>query len=250
MPEGEKMTRQNKRRLALIISMLVFPITLLYFSPALPVEGAFMGVIGGSIFVFIAMFIGSIFLGRLFCAYLCPAGGIQECAFLAQTRTPKRGRRYYIKYFVWTGMIVGTAFGHIVNTRPVEIDFFFATENGISVHNNFYFMIYYCIVLLILLPALISGKRAFCHYICWMAPFMIFGRKIRTALRLPGVYISHSNESCNSCKRCEMVCPMSLKLEEIATDGAIADPECIQCGSCVDSCTKKSLSYKVGKTGK
>jgi polyferredoxin len=144
-------------------------------------------------------------------------------------------------------MIAGTIIGYIVNTRPVVIDFFFATEHGISVHNLFYFAIFYGIVLLILLPALISGKRAFCHYICWMAPFMIIGMKIRKALRLPGVYILHSNEKCISCKRCATACPMSLGLDEITTNGAITNAECIHCGSCVDICPKKSLSYKMGK---
>jgi polyferredoxin len=241
------MTRQNKRKLVLIISMLLFPVTLLYFSPALPIEGAFIGVINGSIFVFIALLISGIFLGRLFCAYLCPGGGIGECAMLVQTKTPKRGRRYYVKYIVWIILIAGTVFGHIVNTQPVKIDFLFATEYGISVHNLLYYMIYYGIVLLILLPALLSGKRAFCHYICWMAPFMITGVRIRKALRLPGLYISHSNENCISCKLCVKACPMSLSEEEIITNGAITNTECIQCAGCIDICPKKSLSYKMGK---
>ena len=238
------MTRQNKRKLALIISMLLFPVTLLYLSPALPVEGAFMGVINGSIFVFIALLISGIFFGRLFCAYLCPGGGIGECAMLVQNKTPKKGRRYNIKYIVWIALIAGTVTGHIMNTQPVEIDFFFATEYGISVHNPFYYMIYYGIILLILLPALISGKRAFCHYICWMAPFMVTGEKIRIALKLPGLHISHSKENCNSCQLCVKACPMSLDADEILTDGAITNTECINCGTCVDICPKKSLSYK------
>jgi len=241
------MNRQNKRKLILIIAVLLFPVTLLYLSPALPIESAFLGIINGSILVFIALLIGSIFLGRLFCAYLCPGGGIQECAFLVQNKTPKKGRRYFIKYVVWIVMIAGTVIAHILNTKPVTIDFFFATENGISVHNMFYYMIYYVIILLILLPALISGKRAFCHYICWMAPFMVTGIKIRRALRLPGVFVSHSSENCNSCKRCSMVCPMSLDMEEITTNGAVTNSECIQCGNCIDNCPKKSLSYSLKK---
>ena len=163
---------------------------------------------------------------------------------LAQNKVPKKGRRYYIKYFVWIVMIAGTVFGHIVNTQPVEIDFLFGTEHGISVHNPFYYIIYYGIVLLILLPDLISGKRAFCHYICWMAPFMITGEKIRKVLRMPGLHISHSNEKCNSCQRCVKACPMSLGADEILTNGAITNSECINCGSCVDICPQKSLSYK------
>ncbi|MCM1194045.1 MAG: 4Fe-4S binding protein [Acetatifactor muris] len=35
----------------------------------------------------------SIPFGRLFCSYLCPAGGLQECAFAVNEKKPKQGWR-------------------------------------------------------------------------------------------------------------------------------------------------------------
>lgn len=82
------MKRQNVRKLVLISSMLLFPITIYYFSPQLIISGALDGIIIGSFIVFLAMLISSVFLGRLFCGYLCPAGGIQECTMKINDKNP------------------------------------------------------------------------------------------------------------------------------------------------------------------
>lgn len=85
------MKRQKIRKLLLIASLLLFPITLYYFSPDLIINAGLSGIINGSLIVFVLMFILSIPFGRLFCAYLCPAGGLQECGFLINEKQPKQG---------------------------------------------------------------------------------------------------------------------------------------------------------------
>lgn len=87
------MKRQAVRKLIITISLLLFPITLYYFSPALIINAGLNGVINGSFIVFAMMFLLSIPFGRLFCAYLCPAGGLQECTFAINDKKPKQGRR-------------------------------------------------------------------------------------------------------------------------------------------------------------
>ena len=99
--EGFAMTRQRVRKLTLIISLLLFPVTLYYFSPALIINAGLGGIVNGSFIVFAALLLLSIPFGRLFCAYLCPAGGLQECAFPVNERVPVQGWRNRIKYVVW-----------------------------------------------------------------------------------------------------------------------------------------------------
>ena len=72
------MTRQRIRKLLLITSLLLFPITLYYFSPALIISAGVKGIINGSFIVFTLMFLLSIPFGRLFCSHFCPAGGLQD----------------------------------------------------------------------------------------------------------------------------------------------------------------------------
>ena len=47
------MKRQKIRRLLLIISLLLFPMTLYYFSPALIINGALKNVMNGSFITFL-----------------------------------------------------------------------------------------------------------------------------------------------------------------------------------------------------
>ena len=68
------MKRQQIRKMFLLISLLLFPVTLYYFSPALIVDAGLQGILNGSFLVFCLLFLLSIPFGRLFCAYLCPAG--------------------------------------------------------------------------------------------------------------------------------------------------------------------------------
>jgi polyferredoxin len=245
------MTRQKIRKLLLIVSLLLFPVTLFYFSPALIIEAGLEGVINGSFIVFIALFLSSIFLGRLFCAYICPGGGLQECAFLVTEKPPKQRWRNNIKYGIWLVWILAVVFCYISKGQTIKIDFFYQTEHGISVTNIFSYIIYYGIILLILLPALIGGKRAFCHYICWMAPFMTIGVKLRKLLRLPGLHISTETSKCISCKKCNKTCPMGIDVygfvKNSMKSSGISDPECIQCGACADTCSPQALKYKFGK---
>lgn len=43
------MKRQNIRKLILIISMLLFPVTIWYMSPYLIIQGAMEGIVTGSV---------------------------------------------------------------------------------------------------------------------------------------------------------------------------------------------------------
>lgn len=84
------MKRQQIRKLLLIVSLLLFPITLYYFSPALIINAGLNGIINGSFMIFVLLFLMSIPFGRLFCSYFCPAGGLQECAFTVDEKSQSR----------------------------------------------------------------------------------------------------------------------------------------------------------------
>lgn len=238
------MTRQRIRKLLIIISLLLFPVTLYYFSPALIINAGLHGIINGSFIVFLFLFLFSIPFGRLFCAYFCPAGGLQECAFIVNEKVPKQGWRNGIKFIIWGIWVTAVIFCYFSGGKIVAVDFFFETENGISVSDIQSYIIYYGIIFLIFIPAILFGKRVFCHYFCWMAPFMILGTKLRRVLHLPGIHIKISDkEECISCGRCSKVCPMGIDVISETRNKTIGNPECIQCGACIDNCPKNLLTY-------
>ena len=124
------------------------------------------------------------------------------------------------------------------------MDFFFETESGISVSSIQSYIVYYGIICLIFIPSVLFGKRVFCHYFCWMAPFMILGTKLRRFLHLPGLHIrTGKTDSCIFCGKCNKSCPMGIDVMSKTKCGIVDNSECIQCGACVDNCPKNILSY-------
>lgn len=240
------MKRQKIRKLTLLISLLLFPVTMWYFSPAVIMNGMLSHIINGSFIVFAAMLVLSSMFGRVFCAYLCPAGGLQECTACINDKVAKQGKRRYIKYVIWVIWIVILVMMFINGTGKVTVDPLFMTEKGISIHEISDYVIYYSVILLLFLPPLIFGKRATCHYLCWMAPFMIIGEKLGQLLHLPQIHITAKEDKCVSCKMCNKACPMGLEVEKMVKEkGEIKCGDCIQCGACADACKNKVLSYSM-----
>ena len=143
------MKRQKVRKFLVILSFLLFPVTIYYFSPYLIIQGASEGIINGSFIVFCAMLFASLFFGRAFCGWLCPAGGLQECLTLVSDKKAKGGRRNWTKYAIWIPWIAIIATISISAGGFQKIDFLYQTTSGISVANTLSYIVYYAVLLLI-----------------------------------------------------------------------------------------------------
>lgn len=238
------MKRQNVRKLLIIISLLLFPITIWYFSPYLIIQGALEHMINGSFIVFMLMLIGSIFFGRVFCGYICPAGGLQECTSLVNDKNAKQGWRNKIKYVIWIIWISAIILCFVLGKNNVTINPFYMTDHGISVSNIYCYIIYYGVIGLIFIPAVLCGKRAFCHYFCWMAPFMVIGSSIGRKFHILQLHVESDKEKCISCNMCSKKCPMGLDVRKMVDESNLGNSECILCGQCIDACPKNVLQYK------
>lgn len=238
--------RQKIRSIILIISFLLFPITIYYLSPVLIIQGASQGVAVGSLITFAFLFICSLFLGRGFCGWACPAGGLQEGCTLAIDKNSAGGKFNLIKYIIWVPWILTIIILSIRAGGFSSIDFFYEIDGGISISDKYDYIIYYFFVGLIVLMALTLGKRAFCHYVCWMAPFMVIGSKIKSILPIPSLQIRPVVDKCRGCKSCDRKCPMSLPVSTMVQQDSMENSECILCGQCVDTCTKEALQFSFG----
>jgi polyferredoxin len=117
------------------------------------------------------------------------------------------------------------------------------TETGISVSEPVAYILYFTIVGLFVILSFTAGKRAFCHYVCWMAPFMVIGTKIKNFFKWPSFHLEAASDKCKRSKTCEKNCPMSLEVSKMAQSGSMENTECILCGSCVDNCPEGVIKY-------
>jgi polyferredoxin len=239
------MKRQKIRKAILFISFLLFPVTIYYFSPYLIIMAGLEGIISGSFIVFCCMFIASLFFGRAFCGWICPAGGIMESCAAVNDKRAKGGRRNYIKYFIWVPWIITIALIFISESGTKQLDFTYQTKYGISISEPDAYFIYYIVVALFVILSFAAGRRAGCHYICWMSPFMIIGTKIKNKLKYPSLHLESDKSNCTNCKLCTKKCPMSLDVNVMVQKGSMENAECILCGECVDTCPKGALRYEL-----
>jgi polyferredoxin len=241
--------RQRIRKGLLFLSLLLLPITLYYFSPALILNASAMGVVNASLIVFGLFFLSSLLLGRAWCGWVCPAGAVQEFGHdINRKRTPG-GRFNWTKWVIWIPWIVLIVVLVIQAGGYHSVNPWFNFETGVTMTLPLdgggppWFMIYYIILALFLGLAIVFGRRAGCHTVCWMAPFMIIGRWIRNRVRWPSLRLIADTGKCTSCKRCTRECPMSLDVNAMVQAGDMEDYECILCGTCVDGCPTEAICF-------
>ncbi len=234
--------RQRIRKGLIIVSLLLFPVIMNYLSPYVIIDGASQGIVNGSLIVFGLQFLAALFVGRLWCGWVCPAAGLGEVRFAINNK-PVRGRADWIKWLIWFPWLAIIVMMAVRAGGYRQVNFFHLTDSGISVDAPERYIIYYIVVGIFLALSVFVGRRAGCHTICWMAPFMILGRKLRNLGNWPALRLKAETEKCINCKKCTQNCPMSLDVNGLVQKGVMEHSECILCGTCADVCPKKVIHY-------
>ncbi len=240
--------RQGVRRVLLLLSFILFPITMNYLSPYLIIESGSQGIVNGSLVAFASMFFGSLVLGRLWCGWACPGGGLQEPVLRVNDR--RVGRRVdYVKWAIWIPWVAFVVFAVVRAGGYQSVDLLYGTVGGLSVAGDAErpivaaYAIYLIVVLLFFGLAVGLGRRGGCHAVCWMAPFMIAGRSLRNLGGWPSLRLVADSPKCKQCGTCTGECPMSVHVQDMVASGSMEDAECVLCGTCVDSCPNGVIRY-------
>lgn len=208
--------------------------------------GAAEGIIAGSFLAFAVLFFTSLFAGRAFCGWICPAGATQELCMKIRNKPFGNGRKNWIKYVIWVPWVTVIVL-MFVQAGGIVIDPLYQTYFGLSITGFESVIMFVGIAGIIALIALVGGRRASCHTICWMAPFMIIGRKIRNSVNWKAIQLTSNKDECVNCNVCTKKCPMSLNVNEMVQKSNMENSECILCGSCVDNCPKKAIKFSFDK---
>lgn len=234
--------RQRIRKGLLLASLLLLPLTLYYFSPYLIIAAAAEGVINASAMVFGLLFLSALVVGRLWCGWACPAGALQEYAAPINNRRTGPGLNWG-KWVIWLPWLAIIVFLLVRAGGVPRVEPWHMFAGGITLLQEYWFYMYYIVVTVLVVLAVVLGRRAACHSICWMAPFMILGRKLRNVLGWPALGLRAEREQCSDCGLCTAECTMSLDVNEMVRAGHMEHSECVLCGNCVDVCPRHVLHY-------
>jgi len=238
--------RQRIRKGIILFIFLLLPAIFYYFSPYLIIMGASEGIISGSFIVFCVLFLSALFLGRGFCAWFCPLAGIQEASFLARDKNVSN-RYNWIRYIIWVPWIAIIIYMAINAGGLKRVQFTYQTTYGFSISDVYGLFMYLIVVIITIILSFAIGKRALCHYVCWMSPFMIGGRKLRNLFKWPSLRLIADKNKCVDCLTCTKNCPMSLDVNSMVKTSKMENSECILCGTCVDNCKKGVIKYSFSK---
>lgn len=189
------------------------------------------------------MFLSSLFLGRAWCGWVCPGGGMQEIVEPINNRPVILRKTDWIKWLIWIPWISIIIWLVIQSGGYSSVNFLHLTESGVSIDEPLKYIMYYLVVGVFLVLAITVGKRAGCHTICWMAPFMMIGRWIRNRFAWPSLRLVADASACSDCMTCTRNCPMSLDVNQMVKTQKMEHAECILCGTCVDNCSKDAIRY-------
>ena len=183
--------RQKTRKTLLLISFLLLPLTFFLLSPFLPLQAAAEAVLGGATIIYIGLFLLSFTLGRAFCGWLCPMSGLQDvCSSIR--KKPLAPSKGWIKFLFWIPWVIGLTVMFVMAKRPPVLEFLLMKCQSLKY------------------PSMNPGNSlsitGTCHYrcghglyhresflsagmLCWIAPFMISGKKLGHRAAYPSPYI-------------------------------------------------------------
>ncbi len=241
------MKRQALRKLLLLLSFAVFPITVVWLAPAPPIMSLRAGVINVSVLVILAIISSGFFLRRAFCGWLCPGGGCQLVSrAVNDSRFDERKRNWFrvVLVTVWAIVMVGVV---VAGGELPALDVTHPGDGRFATSDIRFFLPYIPVVIFIFLFVFLFGRRGFCHRGCWIYPLVASSTHLGVLLRTPSLHIAvEDSVACKGCGKCTKSCSMSIDVASCARDGKPLPKNCIQCGLCVDTCPKRVLGYSFG----
>ncbi len=237
--------RQSIRKGLLAVMLVLFQYRLfhLFFSPVLIVVAASQGIVNGSLLIYALLFLSSLYFGRAWCGWLCPGAAINEACSLVVRKRCSGGRADKIKY-VSSALLAGLVGFMAIRAGGFHaVDPFFAVDRR-SLLQDIFLLIGGVAIIVPL--AFFFGRFGNCHYLCWEAPIMIVGTRIKEMVRWPSLHLTVNPEACIGCGECDPHCPMSLPVEAMVQRGSLRNTECILCGNCVDHCQAGVIRYAFG----
>ncbi len=175
--------------------------------------------------------------GPIFCGYICPFGTLQKglnhmgnVLGLKKIKFSKlHGLLSYIKYLVLGYFVFLILKGDVwtyINADPYHA-FIRLFYGGVTLIGGIY------LIAVILLGLFV--ERPFCNYLC---PYGA-GLNLISSMRI--LRVTRIEDTCIQCKKCDLVCPVQIKITETEV---VNNLDCLSCHDCLEVCPKDGAIKK------
>jgi Fe-S-cluster-containing hydrogenase component 2 len=178
-------------------------------------------------------FVSTMFMGRLFCGWICPMGAVQQLLYRRDRaiKIPPRVHNLlkYIKYLVLIALVAT-----VVATGTV-------VWNQVDPFKSLFNMEVSLIPTTLLVLTLIASLFIFspwCRYLCPLGALLSVVSRF-SFLRL------NIGESCKNCNACRKVYCEYSAIKEGEQKPAISTLDCSRCGECYARCPKGSTELEI-----
>lgn len=181
----------------------------------------------------------ALFLGRVFCSWVCPVSFVLELfdklRILVSRRSSLRNTLLVAKRWLWFTLIA-ELFLSLVLGAPL---FVFLSPPGL-IGREIMMAVFFqklalegVVIILVVLLELVT-RRFFCRTFCPLGGLLAFAGRKRN------LRVHFLSENCTACGKCTRTCPMGLQPPR----GEGLSPYCWNCGECVDVCSDDALKFR------
>jgi len=226
--------RQRIRKGMIILSLLLFPVIMNFFSPYIIIDGAAQGIVNGSLIVFGLQFLSALFVGRLWCGWACWTVMVLDLLPFKRGQGRLPGRWGWLRYvhFAFSLLLVAIlsfGFDYPQAAAGMRAVYWYLAGN----------VLYYLTG--IALAFALKDNRAFCKYLC---PVSV---PLKITSRFSLLKIKGDAQRCTDCRACEKMCPMDIRVPDYAKqDQRVLSTECSLCQTCITVCSNDALKLSFG----
>ena len=186
---------------------------------------------------FLIFILYAVFLGRAFCAYVCPVNLITDFASFIHSKGNFKKLTNFSKntrYFILLSILV---LSFILNEPIFEkISYIGIITRGII----FFQISAIYVAILIFLLDLFMQKNLVCSHLCPLGAF--YSLISRFAI----LKIDYDVNKCSKCLKCKAVCPENQVLSMIGKNSeSVKSGECIRCARCIEVCNDDALNFNL-----